>query len=82
MKKFSRATIQSVLDRAIREFMDDESAPYTVNFIFKGHFVEAKFCWSPTRLCYYVSQFSVVYSRCVMLYFVRNDYDISSALCR
>lgn len=82
MKKFSRATIQSVLDRAIRIFMDDASVPSTVTFFFKGHYVEAHIRWCSCRRCYYVSQFSVVYSRCVMLYFVRNDYDIFSAICR
>ncbi len=81
MRKFGRATIQSIIVRALQEFMNDESAPDFVTFTFRGHIVNAQFEWSPLRCAYYLSNFDVVYSRSVMRYNVNEDYDICFAFC-
>lgn len=81
MKKFGRDTIQCIVDRAIQEFMNDLEAPDFVVFFWKGHFVEALFEWSPSRCAFYLSKFTVVYTRCVMSYNVDEDFDQSIAWC-
>ena len=80
MKKFGRKTIQAIVDRAIEEFVNDESAPDLVEFLYNGHYVSATIDWSNARSCFYVYDFLVVYSRCVMRYKVREDFDLSSAM--
>lgn len=81
MKKFGQTTTQAIVERAIKEFMDDLSAPDFVSFFWKGHYVEATFDWSYSRGAFYLSTFSVVYSRCVMQYNVDVDYDRRIAWC-
>lgn len=82
MRKFGRATIQRIIDRAIKEFIDDEYASQFVIFPWDWHRVEAKFEWSISRGVWYLAYFNVVYTHCVMQYCVSQDYDITSALCR
>ncbi len=81
MKKFGRATIQDIIVRACKDFMEDDSAPDFVSFLFKGHYVNAVFEWSPLRCSWYLSYFDVVYSRCTMRYKVNEDYDLCFAWC-
>ena len=80
MKKFGRKTIQAIVDRAIEEFVNDASAPELVGFLYNGHYVSASIEWSNARCCFYVYDFLVVYSRCVMRYTVGDDFDLSSAI--
>lgn len=81
MKKFGRKTIQSIVDRAIEEFVNDESAPELVGFFYNGHYVSVTIDWSYERSCFYVYDFLVVYSNCVMRYKVNEDFDFNLALC-
>lgn len=81
MRKLGHDSIQSIIKRACKEFLEDEAALDRVSFSYKGHRVNAKFDWSKSRHVWYVSSFDIVYSNCVMKYFVRNDYDMVSALC-
>lgn len=81
MRKLGHEAIQSVIKRACKEFLEDNSAPEFVSFLYKGHYVEAEFEWSSSRCLWYVSRFCVVYSRCVMHYNVNEDYDFSFACC-
>lgn len=81
MKKMGRESIQSIIKRACKEFLEDISAPDFVMFNYKGHTVRAYFEWSRSRRCWYLKSFDVLYSRCIMKYFVNNDFDLSSAWC-
>ncbi len=81
MRKFSQKTIQAIVDRAIYEFLNDASAPEAVDFFYKGHYVSAAIDWSHEMSCFYVFDFLVGYSRCVMRYKVNEDYDLDSASC-
>lgn len=81
MKRFGNATIQSIIKRACKEFLEDVSAPDFVSFFYNGHYVEAKFEWSNSRRVWFLSHFDVVYSRCVMRYSVYQDYYMADALC-
>lgn len=81
MRKLGRAAIQSIIERAVHEFLNDDSAPELVSFSWKGHYVEATFEWSNLRSAFYVSSFCVVYSRSVMIYKVNEDYNICFAWC-
>ena len=81
MRKFTRVIIQHLVDRAIDEFMKDETAPDVVSFNFKGHIVCASIVWSNVMSCFYVSDFSVIYPHSVMTYKVGEDFNLSLALC-
>lgn len=81
MRRFSRATIQTIVKRACKEFLEDGSAPDFVSFLYKGHYVKAVFEWAPLRGSWYLYYFDVVYSRSVMRYTVDEDFDICSAWC-
>lgn len=82
MRKLGNEAIHSIIKRAFKEFLKDSSAPERVSFLYRDHRVEAKFLWSHAKRTWYVSSFSVVYSRSIMLYFVGNDYDLDSAIFR
>lgn len=81
MKKLGQSTIKRILDRAIKEFMEDESAPEFVSFLWNGHYVMVDIEWSYSKCAYYVSYFRVVYSRCVMTYSLHEDFDLDLAWC-
>ena len=81
MKKFGRDTIQCIVDRAIMEFMNDIESPEFVSFLWKGHHVEAFFEWDSSCCSFFLSDFIVVYNRCVMKYVVDEDFDRSIAWC-
>ena len=81
MKKFGRTTVNRVLQCAIKEFIDDTSAPDFVSFWFNGHLVNAEFEWSHARCAWFVSRFTVTYKRCVLSYSLGDDFDLASAWC-
>ena len=81
MRKFGCKTIKSILDRAITEFLNDDSAPELVGFFYKGHYVSATIDWSIALTSFYVFDFLVIYPRCVMRYHAGVDFDFSSAQC-
>lgn len=81
MRRFGRQSIKSIIDRACKEFLENDSAPDFTSFFYKGHYVEAFFEWSTLRCCWYLEHFDIVYSRCVMRYEVGVDYDLCSAWC-
>lgn len=79
MKKFSRATILEVLERAKLVFLVDSDAVYFVKFNFHGRPVTAYFDPIPNDFGWTVSSFKVFYSRCVMTYKLGVDYERSVA---
>ncbi len=81
MRKMSSTSIHNIIKRACVEFKNDDSAPELVGFFYKGHYVSATIDWSYAKTCYYVFDFLVVYSNCVMRYKVNVDYDFDSACC-
>lgn len=81
MKKFCSKSIESIVKCAIDLFINDLDAPDFVCFFWKGHYVKASFEWSPLRCAYFLSDFIVVYSRCIMRYKVNEDFALSIALC-
>lgn len=81
MMKLCRNSIESIVDRAVKEFMNDLDSPAVVDFFWKGHNVEAYFEWDPSRYTYFVSRFLVIYPNCVMRYQLDDDFDLSIALC-
>lgn len=81
MKKFSRDTMKSIVSCAIREFMHDTESPDYVCFFWKGYLVQAFFERSPSRCAFYLSEFTVTYTRCVIKYLVDIDFDRSIAWC-
>ena len=81
MRKLNSTSIQTVLNLACVEFKNDVSAPAFVGFFYKGHYVSATIDWSYERSCFYVYDFLVVYSNCVMRYKVNVDFDFDSACC-
>ena len=81
MRKLGREAILTIINRACKEFLEDDSAPYFVSFLYKGHYVYAVFEWSNSRCAWYLYYFDIVYSRSVMRYTVNEDYDLSFAWC-
>lgn len=81
MRKLGTDTIQTIIERAVQAFMNDESAPDFVTLTYKGHKVNAFFDWSSSVCSMYVSHFDVVYSRSVVRYEIYKDFDLCSALC-
>ncbi len=81
MRKLGREAIQTLIKRACKEFLEDDSAPDFVSFLYKGHYVNAVFEWSSLRSAWYLSYFDIVYSRSVVRYNVNEDYDLCFAWC-
>ena len=82
MRKLGSASIQSILKLACTVFLKDDSSPYFVSLSYKGHKVIVFFSWSKSKQLWYVPNFKVVYSNCVMEYFAGIDYNMCSGFCR
>ena len=79
MKKLGRASILDVLKCAKSEFIADHDALYAVKFVYRDHIVIA-FCDPvPNDSGWIVSRFQIIYSRCVMDYFMGTDFDEADA---
>ncbi len=81
MRKFNSISIQTILNRACSDFINDDSVPEFVSFFYKGHYVSATIDWSYEHSCFYVSDFLVVYKNCVARYKVNEDFDFNIACC-
>lgn len=79
MKKLGRASILDVLNRAKSEFIADSDAIDAVKFVYRDHIVIAFVDPLPDYSGWVVWRFQIVYSRCVMDYFLDTDYDYTDA---
>lgn len=79
MKKLGRPSILDVLKRAKSAFIYDPDAEYAVKFVYRDHIAIAFVDPVPDRSGWVVWRFQIIYSRCVMDYFLGTDFDETDA---
>ena len=81
MRKYGHDSVQSIIKLACKAFLEDDSSPNSVSFVYKGHPVHAYFEWSKLKCCWYLERFYVVYPSYTQQYWVGSDYTVSSSWC-